>query len=795
MELPRSLTLSCALALMIGCTVRPADYAGRACDADHPCVEGRVCLQGVCVAPGSSGGGGGADTDSGVGGGAGGGAGGGLGGGTGGGSGCDPVQEGQPCTASTGTCSNRGTLLCVDGGLRCSVAAPIPGAETCDGQDNDCNGVPDDVSGCVYTLAGDGPGFRDGTSGSARFAYMNQLTPGPDGALYLADGLNNAIRRITVDGGVTTVVGGNPTCGGGDGPIATATLCDPFDIAFDTAGNLYFSEWDGNKLRKLVGGSVVTLAGSGYGSSNGDGLTQAQFRRPTGIKVLANGDLLIADQLNHRIRRFTAATGQVTTVAGTNNGLTEGTRTTMQLNSPMDVVEDAAGTLYVVEEGGDRVRVVPLTGNSSTLAGPLDGSSGYVEGVGTAVRFNDPVQVELDVARQLLYVTDSLNFRVRAVPLNGTSTTFPVVGGTSWGAANGPATQARFQNLWSAARIGTSWYLVDLYNSTIRKATEAASFGQTTVEDFVGIPIASVSDGVGRAAHLWNPDGLTRGADGTFYWAETAAHLLRSWTPDGGVKTLIGDLTTKQSGNTHGALAIARLNDPHDVAFGPDGVLYVAEGGRCGVRAVALSAGTASNFSGPLTGGSCGSAVGSLTQARYSHPAGVTFGKNSAGADVIYVSDQNNRVVKSSVFPGGPVVHFAGTPGVFGTADGPADAGQFAGLDDVEAAPSGLVYIADQRRLRVIDASGNVTTAVPDTGFYIRRLDMEGTVVVLAGERSIARYDPANGSLNVVVSLAYGFRDGPMSTAASGTIYGLVVGPEAYYFIDQDGRSLRRLWR
>lgn len=700
------------------------------------------------------------------------------------------------CALTQGVCAGALPRACdgAAGWSECDYGTRYqPSEAACDGVDNDCDGTVDDVSGCVSSVAGDGPyGFRDGTSAQARFGRVKFITPGPDGALYVADSGNHAIRRITLSGVVTTVVG-NGSCGSQDGPVSQASLCDPYEVVFDSTGAMYISEWRGNRLRKLAGGSLQTVAGTGVGNSDGNGLTQAKFNSLAGLFVLPNDDVLIADAHNHRIRRFEAATGQVTTVAGTTNGSAEGSRTTMQLSQPVDVVQDGTGTLYVTETSGDRVRKIPPTITSSILAGPTSGSDGYAEGIGTAARFSDPTQLLLDEAAGLLFLADSENRRIRAVPLNGTST-YPIGGATSSGFTNGIPTVAEFTYLTGIAQVGSAWYVTDTDNAVVRKVDPGSGFSTSVTSDFVGAPAFRSSDGPANLALLHSPDGLTLLGDGSIAFVEDETHLLRVLTPAGNVETRVGDGVKFSSGYVNGALATARMFDPHDLQVGPDGALYIAEGRLDGVRRVDLATGQVSTFAGPSST-AAGHVDGTLTQARFNHPVDLTFGKDANGTDVLYVADQGNAVVRKIVFPNGPVSTLAGTVGVRGSVNGSGTAARFLEPDSVAADDSGNVYVGDRYTIRKIDPNGAVTTLASGLPIWVRDVALDGNTLVIVGGTRVMTLNLSTGALSTVLIASYGYRDGLGAQAEATELKRVMVRPEAYYLVDRNSARIRRLWR
>src|SRR5438552_3271899 len=172
---------------------------------------------------------------------------------------------------------------------------------------------------------------------------------------------------------INTVAGG----GAGDGGDATiANLNSPASVAVDSSGNLYIADLGNERIRKIAAatGIITTVAGNGVPGCAGDGgaATNANLSVPSGVAVDASGNLYIADNSNHRIRKVTAATGIITTVAG--NGSPSfagdgGAATSASLNSPSGVALDASGNLYIADPNNNRIRkVAAATGIITTVA-------------------------------------------------------------------------------------------------------------------------------------------------------------------------------------------------------------------------------------------------------------------------------------------------------------------------------------------------------------------------------------------------------------------------------------------
>ena len=228
-----------------------------------------------------------------------------------------------------------------------------------------------DAAGVITTVAGDGtPGFG-GDGGPAVAARLN----GPRGValdaagnLYIADLGNQRIRKVDAAGGISTVAGdGTPGFGGDGGPAVAAQLSFPRDVALDAAGNLYIADLGNQRIRKVdAAGGISTVAGGRMQGNDGDGgpATAARLGFPTGVALDGVGNLYIADEGYHRIRKVDSGTGVITTVAGTGAsvyGGDGGPAVEAYLNSPQGVALDAAGNLYIADRDNHRIRRVTLT--------------------------------------------------------------------------------------------------------------------------------------------------------------------------------------------------------------------------------------------------------------------------------------------------------------------------------------------------------------------------------------------------------------------------------------------------
>ena len=206
-----------------------------------------------------------------------------------------------------------------------------------------------------------------------------------------------------------------------NGPAALARFDDPYGIAVAPDGTMYVADaGDNNRIRRIgIDGAVTTLAGFNEGFADGDG-TAARFDTPSGLALDAAGNLYVADTGNHAIRKITPL-GMVSTVAGTGvAGFRDGDRTQAQFNGPIGVAVDAHGNVYVADTYNDRIRKIDPQGQVSTLAG--GDRPGSDDGVGVVARFDTPTALAVD-AQGIVWVADTRNNAIRRVAPDGTVTT------------------------------------------------------------------------------------------------------------------------------------------------------------------------------------------------------------------------------------------------------------------------------------------------------------------------------------------------------------------------------------
>ena len=398
----------------------------------------------------------------------------------------------------------------------------------------------------VSTLAGNSgiSGSANGNGTNATFNSLYGIAVDAAGNVYVAETRNHLIRKITPNGTVTTLAGKAGQSGHADGTGTNATFDHPTDVTTDASGNVYVADQINHLIRKITPtGVVTTVAGkagvSGHADGNG---TNATFRNPFGIVVDGSGNIYVADEENHLIRKITAA-GVVSTLAGkagvkgTANGTTSAT-----FHMPTGVATDANGNVYVAEQGGQTIRKITPAGVVSTFAGKGD-VSGYTDGAGAEARFRSPDDVAVD-AEGNVYVADYQNHVIRRISSSGQVTT---IAGTPnvHGSANGTGANATFwAPLGVAVDAGGNVYVVDYGNALIRKIEQCKCLTgtytfkkQSEIDNFgtqyamcsapnISIEITDDNDGNDNIVNLNGLSHLTAiGGDLTIYKSNSLDHI------------------------------------------------------------------------------------------------------------------------------------------------------------------------------------------------------------------------------------------------------------------------------
>ena len=335
------------------------------------------------------------------------------------------------------------------------------------------------AAGIISTIAGTGAYGYSGDGGpasGAQVSWVDGIVVDSGGNLYLWDGGNYRIRKISAAGTIMTVAGNGGCCFSGDGGTATsAVLSASFGLALDPSGNLYSSDWNNSRIRKVSTGGIISTVAGGGSLALGDGgsAATATLNSPYGVATDSAGNIYIADKSNHRVRRV-SSNGAITTVAGNGGCCSSGGDGGSATNAevlPNSIAFDTGGNLYIGDIAS--VRKVTPAGIITTVAGT--GVAGYAGdgGSATGAQLSTPGGLAIDAAGNL-YIADTYNQRIRKVSTGGTITTIAGSGVYGFAGDGGAAISAQFEYPYGLVLDAAgNLYIADQFNYRVRKvATE-----------------------------------------------------------------------------------------------------------------------------------------------------------------------------------------------------------------------------------------------------------------------------------------------------------------------------------
>lgn len=430
---------------------------------------------------------------------------------------------------------------------------------------------------------------------------------------------------------VSTVAGGY--VGDGGAPTSGA-LGGPYSIVYDTAGNLYISDFFMNRIRKVsTTGTISTYAGTGICGYNGDNITAktAMVCAPNGLLVDSSGNLIVADGGNSRIRKI-STTGKITTIVG--NGVfgysgDGGPALNAEIGQPFKMTFDSAGNLYFAQVGNCVIRKVDKTGTISTVAG--NGTCGFSgdNGAATAAQLNLPRGVAFDTAGNL-YISDTQNHRIRKVTSAGIITTFAGTGGTNCGGDGGLALNAAVGNPHGLKVRNNVLYIANGGCSRVR----AVDLTTNKITTYAGSSFGYDGDGHASTASQFAGIGdLVFDASGNAAIADAFNARVRKIVA-GLVSTIAGGFLGDGSKATSAAFALAEA-----VTVDKAGNIFIAD--ETGNRIRKVSGGIMSTVAGNGVSGYSGD-MGPATTAMLNQPEGVAV--DSLGN--VFIGDTFNGVIR-----------------------------------------------------------------------------------------------------------------------------------------------------
>ena len=395
-----------------------------------------------------------------------------------------------------------------------------------------------DVStGLISTVAGKvtpHPGFS-GDGGKAldavfRFSYSPGLAVDAIGNIYVADDGNYRIRRITLDGNIDTVAGNGLFRFSGDGgPATSATLNYPIGVIGDSQGNIYISETQASRIRKVAPDGTISVYAGNHGQAyTGDGgpAAFASLFSPMYMTFAPDGSLVFADSVNCVIRSISPS-GIISTIAGNNRctyGGDGGLPLEASLNGPSGVAYDDAGELIITDTYNHRIRVVLTNGKIFTLAG--DGTQGFSGDNGSSLKAEIDTPGAVRVYNGGIYFADTNNLRIRRIDLNTLTITTVAGNGTkAYKGDGGLATSASlsFPESMTFDTAG-NMYIADTRNSVIRRVDPSG-----IISTFAGVnPFDQLNDGgLATNAAIGGPTDIFIDASGTFFISDVYSFRIR----------------------------------------------------------------------------------------------------------------------------------------------------------------------------------------------------------------------------------------------------------------------------
>lgn len=542
------------------------------------------------------------------------------------------------------------------------------------------------TAGVLSVLAGmeGSTGFDDGASTAARFQSVGEVAVDAAGTVYVNDVLNHAVRRISPEGLVTTLLAGRagsmvgeffgpsglavdaagsvytadflsqrvlkiapdgtprllagsvrpPSPGESrDGVGDQAVFADIRDLALDAAGTVYVA--DGSTIRKISPAGVAsTLAGKPgiVDSLDGPGAS-ARFYRPLALAADPRTGRLVVREFVLGLRTV-APDGHVATLGGRGSiGSTDGPGAQARFDAPTGVAIDARGNVYVADAGNGTIRKVSPEGTVSTFAGQARLSRSDIDGVGPAAEFGFPASMTFDAAGNLLLV--DFNQAIRKITPEAVVSKLVQLYDVDGLDASGCKSSATFISDIASDAAGTL-YFADSRQHIVCRVTAQGEF--SLVAGSAGQP--GSDDGEGPAARFLRPSHLALDAAGTLYVSDAGNHTLRKISPQGVVSTLAG--SAGQAGAADGVGTQARFSSPGDVVIARDGSLYIADLGNAGIRKMAPD-GTVSTFvHGP--GSDLASGIQAATLGR---PAALALGPGGQ----LYIADDGENVLLRAQLP------------------------------------------------------------------------------------------------------------------------------------------------
>ena len=580
--------------------------------------------------------------------------------------------------------------------------------------------------------------------------------------MYIADTSDYRIRKVTVSTGlISTLAGSSSASFSGDGSAATsATLNQPYGLALDSSLNVYIADTYNHRIRKITAstGIITTIAGSsssGYSGDNGQA-TSATLNTPGGVALDSEGNVYIADAYNNVIRKVTVSTGVITAVAGT--GTTSysgdgGAATSALLYFPSGLAIDTSDKIYIADYSNYVIRKVS-SGVITTVAGQNSVGDGASS---SSAIIRNPAGLHVDSSNNL-YIADTYGCRVRQVsPTTGIISTIAGTGYCGTSADLIAATSAMLSWAYGIATDSNNNVYIGQYDDyKLRKVSSGiiATIAGTGTSGFSG------DDGQGTSAKINSVLSVAVDSSNNVYFTDTVNNRIRRIDASTKVITTVaGSSTSTGYTGDGGAATSATLYYPQGLGFDATGTyMYISDTYNHVIRCVTLSTNIITTIAGTGSTGYSGDG-GPATDAKLFYVGGVTVDSSN---DIIIADSANNRVRKID-----------STTGIITTIAGNGVTGYSS--DNVAGTTTSLFYPQDV----AVDSSGNIYVAE----VYNYRI------------RKLVYHETSTSSLMIDTVAGTGSGDGAAATSAMlNSPHGLKVDSSGnLYICDYNNGRIRKV--